>query len=288
VRRTRGLEAPRELPATSPDFPSALTDLADSPDRVWIRGVLPGRPGVSIVGSRAATTYGVAFAERLAADLGRAGFAIVSGLARGIDAAAHRGAALAAAPTVAVLPGGLDRVTPRHHEALAEAIVRDGGALLAEQPPGMPATRRMFVRRNRLIAALGCATVVVEAAARSGALSTAAAAARLGRPLLAVPGDVDRETSRGCHSLLRGGARVCESAADVMAALPSAVRPALDGPEARLKQALARGPAGLDALARSSGLPTGEALALLLRLQWGGEVRVLPGQRWSMAAAEAR
>src|SRR6185503_14015424 len=133
------------------------------------------------------------------------GFTVVSGLARGIDAAAHRGALDAGAGTVAVLPGGLDAIAPRHHRGLAEEIATRGG-LLTEVASGEPHPGH-FIRRNRLIAALGAATLVVEAAERSGALSTAAAARRLGRPVLAVPGDVDRATSRGCHALIRAGAR---------------------------------------------------------------------------------
>src|SRR5439155_1170886 len=189
------------------DYPAALLDLAHPPGVIHVRGALPpaGARAVAIVGSRAATPYGLERAGRLAADLARLGLVIVSGLARGIDAAAHRCALEAGGVTVAVLPGGLDAITPATHLGLAQRIARRG-ALLSEWPAAYGVRPGLFVRRNRLIAALSQATVVVEAAEKSGALSTAAVARRLGRPLLAVPGDVDRPTSRGCNALLRAGA----------------------------------------------------------------------------------
>src|SRR5204863_422589 len=177
------------------------------PPTVYVRGEIPRRESVvAIVGSRAATPYGTRVAGDLARDLSLLGFAIVSGLARGIDAAAHRGALEANGRTVAVLAGGLDHVTPRHHVQLAEEIASSGG-LISEWSAGPPAQPGMFVRRNRLIAALAAAVVVVEAGEQSGALSTAAAARRLERPLFAVPGDIDRPQSRGCLMLLRGVAQ---------------------------------------------------------------------------------
>jgi len=145
--------------------------------------------------------------------------------------------------------------------------------------------RGVFVERNRLIAGLAAATVVVEAAERSGALSTAAAARRLGRPLLAVPGDVDRPTARGVHALIRGGAALCEHAGDVVAALAAAGAPATPAPESRLLAALAGGPRPIEALAGVAGLPLDQTLAALLRLEWAGAARALPGQRWGRAGA---
>ena len=247
-----------------------------------MRGALPaGARTVAIVGSRAATAYGLERAARLAADLARLGLVIVSGLARGIDAAAHRGALEAGGITVAVLPGGLDAITPPSHAGLARRIARRG-ALLSEWPGAHAASRGLFIRRNRLIAALAQATVVVEAAERSGALSTAGVARRLGRPLLAVPGDVDRATSRGCNALLRGGARFCESAADVLRVLPAA--PAAESDEARLAAALGARPLPAETLAATAGVTIDRALAGLLRLEWAGEARPHPGQRWSRRA----
>jgi len=212
-----------------PDYPVGLRDLPDAPAAVFLVGSDPPpvEEAVAIVGSRAASPYGLQQAARLAGDLARLGFVVVSGLARGIDAAAHRGALEAGGRTVAVIPSGLDAITPRHHEALAGEIAARG-TVLSECASGSPLGRGSFVKRNRLIAALAAATVVVEAAERSGALITAAFASGLGRPVLAVPGDVDRETARGCHALIRGGARLCERAGHVVEALGEALgaRPA--------------------------------------------------------------
>jgi DNA processing protein len=267
------------------DYPAALLDLAKPPDEIHVRGALPsGARTVAIVGSRAATAYGLERAGRLAADLARLGLVIVSGLARGIDAAAHRGALEAGGITVAVLPGGLDAITPTSHVGLARRIA-GRGALLSEWPGAHAASRGLFIRRNRLIAALAQATVVVEAAERSGALSTALLARRLGRPLLAVPGDVDRVTSRGCNALLREGARFCENAADVLRVLPPASAAESAGSdEARLAAALAARPLAAETLAATAGVAIDRALAGLLRLEWAGEAQAHPGQRWSKRA----
>ena len=284
----------RALPEASAGFPPGLHDLADAPREIFVRGGdLPAvGQAVAIVGSRAASAYGVDQARRLSGDLARMGYVIVSGLARGIDAAAHRGALEAGGRTVAVIPCGLDSITPRHHGALAEAIAARG-ALLSEWREGGPRSRGVFIQRNRLIAALTAATVVVEAAARSGALSTAAVATRLGRPVLAVPGDVDRETARGCHALLRRGAHVCEEAADVLSAIvhthpqgqKTAARDGADTPEARILAVLDEVPRTVDSLAAASGLGIPESLSALLGLRWAGAAAALPGQRWTRGRA---
>jgi DNA processing protein len=276
----------RELRAGGPEYPPGLCDLGDAPPVLYVCGRLPeGARTVAIVGSRAASTYGVACALRLARDLAAFGFAIVSGLARGIDAAAHRGCLEAGGSSVAVLPGGLDAVTPRHHLELAGTLC-ERGALVSERRSGAPFGPAAFVKRNRLIAALSAATVVVEAAEHSGALSTAAAARRLGRPLLGVPGDIDRPTARGVHTLLRHGARLCEGAADVIAALGGGRSVATredHGGGLRLLAALEAGPRSTESLAAVAGIGLEQALADLLRLEWAGAVRSLPGQRWARA-----
>jgi DNA processing protein len=227
----------------------------------------------------------------------------VSGLARGIDAAAHAGALEAGGLTVAVLPGSLDTITPPSHAPLARRIERHG-ALAAEWAHGMPAARGLFLRRNRLIAAVARATVVVEAAGRSGALSTAAVARRLGRPVLAVPGDIDRPSSRGCLALLRGGARVCEGAADVLASLDAPVpsppspagtlepggstgEPAASNDASRVAAALELEPCALDTLARRAGVAPARVLAALLQLEWAGVATAHPGPRWSRTRGAA-
>jgi DNA processing protein len=280
VRTARALErlGVQALLAGEPGYPGSLRDLRDPPRVLFVRGSLAACGAtVAVVGSRAASPYGIARAEALGADLARLGLAVVSGLARGIDAAAHRGALAAGGVSVAVLPGGLDAVTPRHHADLAEALCARGG-LVSERAGGPPPHPWTFLERNRIIAALASATVVVEAATRSGALATAAAARRLGRPVLAVPGDVDRETSRGTHALLRAGAGLCECAGDVLRAL-GGTAPGQTPPD-RLRAALRSTPRTADELAAATGLPVEETLALLLELEWAGAAEALPGQRW--------
>jgi DNA processing protein len=271
----------RALLAGEAGFPSGLRDLQDVPRVVFVRGTLPERgSAVAVVGSRAASPYGIAQAGALAADLARLGCTVVSGLARGIDGAAHRGALEAGGASVAVLPGGLDAVTPRHHAALAEALCEHGG-LITERADGPPPLRATFLERNRLIAAMTSVTVVVEAAVRSGALATAAAARRLGRPVLAVPGDVDRETSRGSNALIRAGAALCENAGDVLRALESGPQRRVGAaPQARLRAALRAEPRTADELAAAAALAVDETLALLLELEWAGAALPVPGQRW--------
>lgn len=262
------------------EYPVALDDLPDAPPEIFVRGALPQRErAVAIVGSRAASAYGLEQAARIAADLAGLGVVVVSGLARGIDAAAHRGALEAQGLTVAVLPGALDAIVPVHHRPLAGRIATSGG-WVSEIAPGTTLVRAHFVRRNRLIAALTAATVVVQAAERSGALATAWWARRLGRPLFAVPGDVDRIESRGCHALIKQGARLCESAGDVARVLDPAARP---GVESRLIAALGELPRALEDVARDAGAGLDEALAALLTLEWNGLARSFPGQRWGRA-----
>lgn len=251
---------------------------------MWLRGgAVPARERcVAIVGSRAASPYGATQAGRLAADLAALGITVVSGLARGIDAAAHRGALAGRGRTLAVVPSGLDRVTPAHHAGLADEIAARGGALLSEIESGAPFGPGAFVKRNRLIAALSAVTVVVEAAERSGALTTAAWARALGRPVLAVPGDVDRPGARGCLALLRGGALPCADAGDVHAALRAAAPgSATADPAARVAAALDAQPRTLDDLAARAAVAAPAALAELLRLEWAGVALRRPGQRWT-------
>lgn len=274
----------RPIHSGSSEYPAGLRDLADAPPCIWVRG--PGLERLSrcvaIVGSRAASTYGASFTRRLARDLAGAGYVVVSGLARGIDAAAHAGALEAGGRTIGVVPSGLDCITPPDHAGLAADITMRG-ALLSERPSGPPFGRGAFVKRNRLIAALSAVTVVVEAAERSGALSTAAFARALGRPVLAVPGDVDRPTALGPLQLLRAGATVCGGAADVLAAMPA---PATGETTAalpvrsRLAGALADEGRTLEQLAALAGVSEVEALGELLALEWAGIARAVPGQRW--------
>lgn len=218
-----------------PEWPIGLDELGDRrPFCLWARGPLPlaGRPGrspsVAIVGARAATGYGEHVATTLAAGVAVHGVCVVSGAAYGIDAAAHRGALGADGATVAVLAGGPDRLYPRGNARLIERIA-DRGCVVSEVPPGTGPTRWRFLQRNRLIAALTGATVVVEAAWRSGASTTAREALDLGRPVAAVPGPVTSAASAGCHVLLRDGA-VCVTDAEEIRELVSPIGEVMPGP----------------------------------------------------------
>ncbi|MDM7832699.1 DNA-processing protein DprA [Cellulomonas edaphi] len=245
------------------------------------------RRSVALVGSRAATTYGERVAVDLAAGLVDAGACVVSGGAYGIDAAAHRGALARGGGTVVLLAGGVDRSYPAGNARLFETVVSSGGALVAEVPPGRLPTKSRFLQRNRLIAAAAGATVVVEAAWRSGAMSTAHHAARLLRPVGAVPGPVTSMASAGCHRLLREGSAVCVTdAAEVMdlaglvgtdlADEPAAERRRGDGLDpvaSRVLEALPRRRgAGTEALAARAGVTLGEARSALGLLELGGLV----------------
>ncbi len=276
----------RALALEDPDYPAAVRGLADAPAFLFVRGTLaPGARVVAIVGARAATPYGLHVARTLAADLARCDVCVVSGLARGIDAAAHEGALEGGGASVAVVPSGLDAIVPPQHVPLAERLVARG-ALVSEWASGPPRFRGAFVTRNRIIAALAAATVVVEAGESSGALATAAAARALGRPVLAVPGDVDRPTSRGPHGLLRAGARVCEGAGDVLASLAAGSGVGASA-ESRMLAALGDAPRALEPLAAAARLEVDAALAALLRLEWAGLAVSWPGQRFARARSAA-
>ncbi|MCM2355741.1 MAG: DNA-processing protein DprA [Arenimonas sp.] len=277
-------------------YPAALLQAPDPPPLLWAAGLLPASwpPAVSVVGSRNPTPQGLALARGFGEAFAQAGVTVVSGLARGVDGAAHAGALDAAAPdrlaTVAVVGTGLDRVYPAVHRELAHRIAR-AGLLLSEYPLGTGPLAGNFPRRNRLIAALGQGTLVVEAALRSGSLITARLAAELGREVYAVPGSVHAPQSRGCHALLREGAKLVETAQDVLEdlALPAtptapAAAPAPQAPESPLLQALGWGPVGLDALVARTGLDAGRLQAQLLELELAGEVARLPGSLYQRQA----
>lgn len=202
-------------------LPERLAAIADPPNRLYLRGTAAAldAPGVAIVGSRRATRAGRDFAHALARDLASGGLVVVSGLAYGIDAAAHRGALAASGRTVAVLGSGLDRVYPRAHEGLARDILAAGGAVVSEYPPDAGPRKHRFPERNRLISGLTLGVVVVEATTRSGSLITARMAAEQGREVMAVPGPVTSPLAGGCHRLLKSGAALIEDADDVLFAI---------------------------------------------------------------------
>ena len=221
------------LDPSAPDYPARLRDIPDPPDRLWVRGDprALARTSVAIVGSRRASPGSLDIAHRLAADLARIGLTIVSGLARGCDGAAHRGALDAGGATIAVLGSGADVIYPPEHGALAEQIARQG-AILSEFPPGAPPLPNHFRQRNRLISGLAHGVIVIEANDKSGSLITAGCALAQGREVMVVPGTVLAGRNRGGHQLIRDGAALVENAEDVLAVLVSAV-PAIRGERER-------------------------------------------------------
>jgi DNA processing protein len=257
------------LPAADPGFPALLDVLADPPLGLFVRGALPDRPPVAVVGARHASAYGREVAEYLGRELAAGGACVVSGMARGVDGAAHRGALAAGGPTVAVWGAGPDRVYPREHAALAEEIAA-AGALVTEYPPGSPPLAAHFPERNRLIAGLAKVVVVVEADERSGALVTARLALDEGRDVMAVPGSVFSRMSAGPNGLLRAGAAPVLSAADVLGVLGLAAAQRGDAEPEFLRQLPAGTSATVDELAAHSGLPVARLLELLLELELAG------------------
>lgn len=257
---------------------------------LWAQGSLEGlrRPAVAIVGTRAATAYGKAVARRFAAELGAAGCCIISGLALGIDAAAHQGALESGAPTIGMLGSGHERFFPVRNRTLAAQMIERGGAVLSPYPPLQTAQPHQFLQRNGVVAALADAVLVIEAPARSGALNTAGwAAGRI--PVFAVPGDVDRAHVAGCHALIRDGATLARSAQDVIddlgleAALAPAAQPraCIASPlEQRVMQALEEGEVALEDLLQALDEPAAGVLAALSMLELSGALEERPGRRY--------
>ncbi|HEY5658096.1 MAG TPA: DNA-processing protein DprA [Myxococcota bacterium] len=280
LRALAGVGA-RLLPYPSPAYPWRLSQLRDPAPVLSVIGDCAAlrAPAVAIVGARAATVYGHAVAQRLAADLARAGLVIVSGLAHGIDAAAHEGALAAGGRTVAVQACGPDRVYPARHRALAARIAQQG-ALVSELPPGAPPRRAHFPLRNRLISGLCRALVVVEARERSGSLITVRHALDQGIDVFAVPGPITAATSAGPNRLLRDGAQPVLEAGDILDALGFDNPGTGDGARAplpprlqRIVQALQRAPAAEDELARALGCGSDALAPDLLELELEGRVR---------------
>jgi len=281
------------LTMRDPAYPPLLREIYDPPVLLYVRGeITPAdRRAVAIVGSRRSTPYGRMVAQSLARGLAEAGVTVVSGMALGIDAAAHRGALEAGGRTIAVLGCGVDRCYPAEHRGLMQQIVA-AGAVASELPPGMPPVARHFPQRNRIISGLTLGTVVVEAPEKSGALITAGLALEQGREVFAVPGSVNSEQARGAHRLLKEGAKLAESIADILEELdlqggaprtpPVAARAAHADPESPADPLLAHlslEPVGLEQLQEQTGLPAGELSARVLLLELKGLVGRLPGNR---------
>jgi DNA processing protein len=282
----------RLLPADDPRFPTALLAISDCPSELWYIGRLDAleAPSVAIVGSRAASAVALEIAARLAADLAARGVTIVSGLARGVDSAAHRGA-LSQGRTVAVLGSGIDVIYPPEHRDLAHAISVDG-MVISEYPPGTAAHPGQFPMRNRIISGLSRAVVVIEAHERSGSLITARCALQQGREVMAVPGNPLTGRSRGAHALIRDGAKIVECADDILEELGLIAAGEGQSPEGA--SALVPTSCGdsilagmdcgqaydLDALSAHSGLEGTRLLPRLLDLELRGLVRRVGGGRF--------
>ncbi len=297
-------------------YPQALLQLPDPPSLIYVRGRLEllNRPALAIVGSRNASPQGAANAEAFAAALAREGFAIVSGLALGIDAAAHRGALHAGADTIAIIGTGADRIYPARNRELALEIAKKG-VIVSEFPLGTPAVAANFPRRNRIISGLAQGALVIEAAIESGSLITARLAAEQGKEVFAIPGSIHSPLARGCHHLIRQGAKLVETAQDILEELrgpdysrsekggipplfsSSTSRTAtnslnISSREEQEKGETAEGEAGqllshvghdpctLDELVIRSGFPADRLAALLLQLELNGHVASLPGGRY--------
>ncbi|MEO6797557.1 MAG: DNA-processing protein DprA [Candidatus Dormibacter sp.] len=237
-------------------YPALLTQIYDPPDHLYVDGTIPAGPMIAVVGSRRATPYGLRTAHQLARELSNAGVIVVSGLARGVDAAAHRGALEGRSPTVAVLATGIDRIYPPEHADLARAIAASG-AVITEAEAGTPPLPSRFPPRNRIISGISLGVVVVEAAARSGALITARMALEADREVFCIPGSIENPLAAGPHRLLKDGAKLVQSVEDVLEEFPALA------PVAPLARTRTRAPARAD-----SGPAEPELAAVWELLDW--------------------
>ncbi len=265
-------------------YPALLLETADPPLLLYAQGRLDllGAPALAVVGSRNPSAQGVDNARAFAAHLSRAGLTIVSGLALGIDGAAHEGGLAGRGSTVAVVGTGLDRIYPARHKALAHRIAKEG-LLLSEFELGMPPLQENFPQRNRLIAGLSRGTLVVEAGLPSGSLITARQALEAGREVFAIPGSIHAPQSRGCHALIKQGAKLVDTADDILGELNWTVRAAAAPPDTpptindALLSALGHDPVTLDALLARTGESAATLSVRLLELELDGRVARLPG-----------
>jgi len=293
-RSLRWLESPGHHVVTlgDPAYPRALLDTADPPSLLYVKGRLEAlnRPGIAIVGSRNATAQGIENARAFAHTLAGGGLCVVSGLALGVDAAAHDGAMAAGGDTVAVIGTGADRMYPARNKALAERIVTQG-AIVSEFPLGTPAAAHNFPRRNRIISGLARGVLVVEAAPGSGSLITARQAVDQGREVFAIPGSIHSPLAKGCHQLIREGAKLVETAQDILeeqafsTSFDAVHRPqetAATAPETEdpVLDAMGYDPVTIDTMVHRTGLTTETLYAMLLDMELEGRVSRLPGGRF--------
>ena len=297
------------VPIGTSRYPAQLAAISNPPPVLYCRGDpgILGCPQIAIVGARSATRGGRERARSLAGELAACGLVVTSGLARGIDAAAHRGALDVEASSVAVVATGPERIYPRSNAGLARELLK-AGAVITERAPGTPPLPANFPRRNRLISGLSLGVLVVEASLRSGSLITARLAADEGREVFAVPGSVDSGLSRGCHALIRDGAKLVESVVDVLEELthpgglpeppirpqPAAPDGSADGAgglgesERNVLEAVGHDPVSLDRLVVHTGLTVNRLAPILLALELDGRIEPLPGNRYVRAAGRRR
>lgn len=274
-----------------PEYPPYLKHIYDPPSVLYVRGNINTLqlPMFAVVGSRKATYYGLGVAEKIARELVAAGLCIVSGMARGIDTAGHRGALSAGGPTVAVLGCGVDVVYPRENKKIMSEIIHNG-AVLSEFPPGTEPIAGNFPRRNRVISGLSRGVLVIEAAERSGSLITADFALEQGRDVFAVPGQVTNPINRGAHRLIKQGARLVEDVADILEDLglspvgkegPGKENlPHLTNGEKKVYNIISDTPVSSDHIIAKTGISAAEVMSLLLLMEMKGLVKQLPGHRY--------
>ncbi len=279
----------RLLTLADADYPQALLDTADPPTLLYVKGCseLLNRPALAIVGSRSPTPQGARDAEAFAAALSHASLTVVSGLALGVDGAAHRGALQGRGATIAVVGTGIDRVYPARHRDLAR-LIAERGVIVSEFPLGTAALRNHFPRRNRIISGLANGVLVVEAAVASGSLITARLAAEQGRDVFALPGSIHSPLSKGCHRLIKEGAKLVDDVRDILDELGmngasgqrQSAATAPTGLAERLLEVMGLDPCDIDVLAERSTLRAAELSAMLLQLELEGRVASLPGGRY--------
>lgn len=282
---------------TSADYPKALFQIPDPPPFIYVKGMLPaGEVAVAVVGSRRATSYGLMTTGKLSGELASRGVCIVSGLARGVDTAAHKGALQAGGKTIGVLGCGIDVIYPPENRILFEEMTRKG-CLISEYPLGMLPLAENFPRRNRIISGLSCGVLVIEAAEKSGSLITAQYALEQGRDVFAVPGNISFASSRGCNRLIKQGAKLVDCVEDILEELPGRERlsegaPLFQAPprtfslspkEAAIYELLVRSPLHIDQIISQTELTAGEVSSMLLHLELKGAVTALPGTHYAVA-----
>jgi len=277
---------------TDKSYPNNLKQIYDPPPLLYVRGDLQAKDdlAISMVGSRLSSSYGRMITERIAGDMARHGVTIVSGMARGIDSAAHRGALSAGGRTIAVLGCGVDIVYPPENRRLFEEITAHG-AVISEFPMSTPPEGTNFPRRNRIISGLSLGVVVVQADSRSGSLITAGLALEQNRDVFAVPGNVGMARSRGTNRLIKQGAKLVESADDILEEIlprfqhqglePTDVKPSLEDEEERVFRIIEDEPAHIDSIIAQTGMDASRVSAILLQLELKGLVQQLPGKRFA-------